>query len=86
VLTLSGLYSIEYLDLSGCIAWLPALYWKGEGETGIEWRSQWARLSSLEVYSDLVLRPDSWCSDVAQYVESVKAQDDLERALKSVSL
>jgi hypothetical protein len=86
MLIFSVVYSIEYLDLTGCISWLQALYWKGEGETGIEWHSQWVRLSSLHVHSGLGLRPESEIMDVAQYVKAIKEQENLERALRSVRL
>lgn len=63
---------------------MPALYWKGEGETGIEWQSQWVRLSSLRVFSDYELEPESELWEVAQYVQAVKDQQSLDRALISV--
>jgi hypothetical protein len=86
MLILSVVYSIEYLDLTGCISWLKALYWKGEGETGIEWHSQWVGLSSLHVHSGIGLRPESEFWEVTQYVQAIKEQGNLERALRSVRL
>lgn len=70
--------------MTGCISWLPALYWKGEGEKGIDWRSEWIRLSMLRVPSAYILQPESEYWEVAQYVQAVREQMSLERALIAV--
>jgi hypothetical protein len=83
---LLGLYSLEYLDLTSCISWLPALSWKDADERGIDWSSEWLKLSVLIVQSDHVLQPESEFWEVSQYVKEVTAQESLRRALISVCL
>ncbi|KAL8753309.1 MAG: hypothetical protein Q9184_005463, partial [Pyrenodesmia sp. 2 TL-2023] len=39
-------YCLQYLDLSGCHAWLPALAWR---ESGIEWSGAWSGLRTVRV-------------------------------------
>ncbi|KAH8597340.1 hypothetical protein B0O99DRAFT_478191, partial [Bisporella sp. PMI_857] len=47
------LYGLEYLDLSGCTDWAPALRWKGDGEMGVDWSSHWAKLTTLKIKSGI---------------------------------
>lgn len=68
----STLYGLEYLDVSGCTEWVRALLWKGDGEFGVEWRSQWLRMKELKVYSGVALSEDSEFWEVARYVVAFK--------------
>ncbi|CAD6453351.1 d473db66-644a-4620-8785-9578d1b0ecd2 [Sclerotinia trifoliorum] len=45
----SGVYGLEYLDLEGCIDWIPAL----EDVNGVDWGNQWRRLSTLILRSGM---------------------------------
>ncbi|KAL8956552.1 MAG: hypothetical protein Q9193_005956 [Seirophora villosa] len=39
-------YCLQYLDLTGCTAWLPALAWR---EGGIEWQGSWSGMRTVKV-------------------------------------
>ncbi|KAL8644356.1 MAG: hypothetical protein Q9210_007294 [Variospora velana] len=39
-------YCLQYLDLTGCTDWLPALAWR---EGGIEWQGAWSGMRTLKV-------------------------------------
>jgi hypothetical protein len=70
-----SLYSLEYLDLSGCADWIRALRWtSGDDESGgsLDWSSQWAKLLTLRVHSGVLLHEDSEFSEVVRYVSGVE--------------
>lgn len=47
----TSLYSLEWLDLSGCSTWVRALRW---GKTpGIDWVGKWGRIRTLKLLSDI---------------------------------
>lgn len=51
------LYSLEHLDLEGCVEWLQALQWTGDA--GIGWRSQWVKMTTLVARCGYLLGEDS---------------------------
>jgi hypothetical protein len=80
-LTHSALYGLEYLDLTGCHTWTQALVYKCEGEPGIDWTAQWAKLSILSIASSLPLSPSSTFQDVNNFRTAVSHQRSIERIL-----
>jgi hypothetical protein len=69
------LYGLEYLDLTGCSEWLRALRWTGEigdGDRGLDWGAQWAKLHTLKVFSGLTLEDESEYCDVVRFVQAYK--------------
>jgi len=66
------LYGLEYIDLTGCTDWAPALRWKGDGEMGIDWSSQWVRLTSLKLHSDVKLSEKSSDKELYRYVQGLR--------------
>lgn len=68
------LYGLEYLDLTGCTDWLRALRWTDDGgnDRGLDWSTQWTKLSILRVYSGIELSADSKYADVVHFVQSYK--------------
>jgi len=79
----SKLYSLEYLDLTGCTDWIRALRWQ-DGEDGIDWASQWVKLRDLKVYSGIVLSEDSKYEMVDLYSRSVSDGIALEKMMPQV--
>lgn len=63
------LYSLEYLDLTGCLNWLRALRWQ-EGVAGIDWFTQWPKLRQLKLHTGLELSEESELSQVESYVKA----------------
>ncbi|KAL9603950.1 MAG: hypothetical protein Q9219_000888 [cf. Caloplaca sp. 3 TL-2023] len=41
-----GTYCLQYLDLTGCAQWVPALAWR---EGGIEWDGSWSGVQTVKV-------------------------------------
>ena len=72
------LYGLEYIDLTGCTDWAPALRWKGDGEMGIDWSSQWVKLTTLKLYSDIKLSEQSNEAQFNRYVEGLRNSIGLE--------
>lgn len=68
------MYGLEYLDLTGCTAWLRALrYRKDTDNVGLDWSAHWVKLRQLILYSGLVLSEElSGVSEVDRYVRAVE--------------
>ncbi|CAG8958794.1 hypothetical protein HYFRA_00011745 [Hymenoscyphus fraxineus] len=77
------LYSIEFLDLSGCTDWLRAMTWHDGGEMGpgLEWCNLWVKLSTLRLYSGVSLTPSSTNSEVAHFIKACKLQLEVQDTL-----
>ncbi|TVY32289.1 hypothetical protein LSUB1_G009027, partial [Lachnellula subtilissima] len=79
-----SLYSLEYLDLSGCADWIRALRWtSNEDESGgsLNWSSQWAKLLTLRVHSGITLYKDSEFPEVVRYISAVEEAFAIEDML-----
>jgi len=78
------LYSLVYLDLTGCQDWFQALRWHQTRSlsTGVEWGHHWLKLTTLKLGTGLHLSEESeYCdigSFVAGYREAVAAKDWIE--------
>lgn len=79
-----SLYSLEYLDLSGCTYWVRALRWTSDDdESGgsLDWSSQWAKLLTLRIHSGTVLREHSDLAEVVRYIGGVEEAFAMEDML-----
>ncbi|TVY89088.1 hypothetical protein LAWI1_G008532 [Lachnellula willkommii] len=79
-----SLYSLEYLDLSGCANWIRALRWTSDDdESGgsLDWSSQWAKLLTLRIHSGIVLYEDSEFPEVVRYISAVEEAFAMEDML-----
>ena len=66
-----SLYGLEYLDLTGCGAWFPALWaTAGEGDT-VDWAGAWGKLATLVMYPGYQLREDAEPDETSRYWEFV---------------
>ncbi|KAK8059612.1 hypothetical protein PG996_009542 [Apiospora saccharicola] len=57
-----ALYSLVYLDLTGCGDWFPALRKEAEGEnstSSVDWASDWGKIEVLRLCSGYAADPDS---------------------------
>ncbi|KAK8118640.1 uncharacterized protein PG998_003266 [Apiospora kogelbergensis] len=57
-----SLYSLVYLDLTGCGDWFPALRKEAEGEnstSSVDWASDWGKIEVLRLCSGYAADPDS---------------------------
>lgn len=79
-----NLYSLEYLDLSGCADWVRALRWtSGDDESGgsLDWSSQWPKLLTLRVHTGIALYEDSEYAEVVRYISGVEEAFAMEDML-----
>ncbi|TVY81739.1 hypothetical protein LSUE1_G005885 [Lachnellula suecica] len=79
-----SLYSLEYLDLSGCADWVRALRWtSGDDGSGgsLDWSSQWPRLLTLRVHSGILLHEESEYAEVVRYISGVEEAFAMEDML-----
>jgi hypothetical protein len=66
-----SLYGLEYLDLTGCGAWFPALWASaGEGDT-IDWAGAWGKVTTLVMFPGYRLREDAEPAETSRYWEFV---------------
>jgi hypothetical protein len=77
------LYSLEFLDLSGCHSWLRALSWQGGEEKGpgIDWSHTWPKLTTLRLYSGMVINLDSSYVNVLAFSTAWKQARIVEEEL-----
>ncbi|KAK4125951.1 hypothetical protein N657DRAFT_614192 [Parathielavia appendiculata] len=77
------LYGLEYLDLTGCGAWFPALWASaGEGDT-VDWTGAWGKISTVVMYPGYRLGNDAGLAETARYWEFVDYARRVERHVRS---
>ncbi|KAG7287073.1 hypothetical protein NEMBOFW57_006576 [Staphylotrichum longicolle] len=78
-----NLYGLEYLDLTGCGAWFPALWASaGEGDT-IDWTGAWGKLTTLVMFPGYRLREDAEPEETSRYWEFVDYAKRVERHVRN---
>jgi hypothetical protein len=78
-----SLYGLEYLDLTGCGAWFPALWASaGEGDT-VDWTGAWGKITTLVMYPGYRLSEDAGLAETARYWEFVDYARRVERHVRS---
>jgi len=81
-----SLYGLEYLDLTGCGDWFPALEQKSEGEFRVDlvdWISDWGKITSLRLSSGYELTDDSPRHDIMRISNWIDAAATVERHIRS---
>lgn len=53
----TSLYSLQWLDLTGCSVWVKALRWSST--PGIDWKGKWGRVRTLRLQSDIDVLDES---------------------------
>lgn len=68
------LYSLVYLDLTGCQDWFRALRWTKHRSmsTGMEWQHHWLKLTTLKLGTGLILSEESEYCDIGNFVNGYK--------------
>jgi hypothetical protein len=77
----TSLYSLEYLDISGCSSWFPALRWTAT--PGIDWASHWGKVRVIDMHGHMVLSPPG-CSnrDIVEYKHTILRALELEKHIR----
>ncbi|KAL2158894.1 hypothetical protein VTH06DRAFT_2924 [Thermothelomyces fergusii] len=78
-----SLYGLEYLDLTGCGEWFPALWASaGEGDT-VDWCGAWGKVETLVMFPGYRLGEDADAAETARYWEYVDWARRVERHVRS---
>jgi hypothetical protein len=58
-------YSLEYLDVDGCLEWLPALGLRGHGKgEGVDWLKHWGRVKHINARSGILAGHEGEIPDI----------------------
>ncbi len=78
------LYSLSYLDISGCADWFPALRWTSTDSSGIDWVSRWGSVRTVHMHSLLTISPSSPTvkSEILRYKVAILNALELEKHVR----
>lgn len=82
----SNLYGLEYLDLTGCAAWLKALTASADGDR-VDWVGAWGQVTHMVLTTGYapppVLRESTATAAFDKYVEFVGTAKSVERTIRA---
>ncbi|KAL2128892.1 hypothetical protein VTI74DRAFT_8502 [Chaetomium olivicolor] len=79
-----SVYGLEYLDLTGCGAWFPALWERaGEGDM-VDWAGAWGKITTLVLYPGYRLSEGAGAAETSRYWEIVDAAKRVERYIRGL--
>ncbi|KAK4100285.1 hypothetical protein N658DRAFT_508010 [Parathielavia hyrcaniae] len=79
-----SLYGLEYLDLTGCGAWSPALWASAEEGDTVDWAGAWGKMTALVMYPGYRRGGDgAGLAETARYWEVVDHARRVERHVRS---
>jgi hypothetical protein len=78
-----SLYGLEYLDLTGCGAWIPALWSSAGPDSMVDWVGNWGKITSLLLYPGYELDEDSGIEETARHVAMMASVDKIERHIRA---
>lgn len=61
-----SLYELEYLDLTGCASWSPALWSTADHDT-VDWVGHWGKISTILLYPGHQLPEDASIAEMTEY-------------------
>ncbi|KAK1752110.1 hypothetical protein QBC47DRAFT_389703 [Echria macrotheca] len=76
-----SLYELEYLDLTGCGEWFPALAAKIDQDT-VDWVGNWGKITNLVLHPGYQLGEDAAPEKVVQYTEIIETATRVERFIR----
>jgi hypothetical protein len=77
-----SLYRLEYLDLTGCTSWAPALMATAEHDT-VDWVVDWGKISHLLLYTGYKLAVDAGQLETSQYRGAVELGKKVEKHIRA---
>lgn len=80
------LYSLEYLDLTGCVDWLPALWKESDGDFTldfIDWVGDWGKITTLRLCSGYSLSDDSTKDQVLRFADWIDSATAVEKHIRA---
>lgn len=80
----NALYSLSYLDLSGCADWFPALRWVSPDSPGIDWVSRWGSIRTVRMHSLLTPSASSLTvkKEILRYKVAILNALELEKHIR----
>lgn len=77
-----SLYELEYLDLTGCASWSPAL-WVSADHNTVDWVGYWGKISTILLYPGHQLPEDASIAETREYSQWREYATRLERHVRS---
>ncbi len=80
-----ALYRLEYLDLTGCADWFPAL--KGgvsvaEAQS-VDWAGDWGKIITLRLCSGYALPEDATAGQISRFADWISAATEVEKHIRT---
>ncbi|KAI1498733.1 tafazzin [Biscogniauxia marginata] len=80
------LYGLEYLDLTGCADWVPALMEESDGDFVIDfvdWAGDWGKITTLRLNSGYALADESSKAEVLRMSEWIDSATAVEKHIRA---
>ncbi|KAI1097593.1 hypothetical protein F4804DRAFT_159853 [Jackrogersella minutella] len=80
------LYSLEYLDLTGCGVWFPALMKESDGDftlNFVDWVGDWGKITTLKLFSGYALADDSSRDQIFQFADWTESATAIEKHIRA---
>lgn len=77
-----SLYELEYLDLTGCASWSPAL-WSREDHDAVDWVRNWGKISTVLLSPGYDLSEDAGVAETREYQQLQEHARTLERHVRT---
>ncbi|KAI1810634.1 hypothetical protein GGS20DRAFT_566686 [Poronia punctata] len=81
-----SLYGLEYLDLTGCGSWAPALREQSDGELKVDfvdWVSDWGKITTLRLNSGYALAEDSDIFETLRFAGWIDTAAAIEKHIRA---
>ncbi|KAI2469863.1 hypothetical protein F4781DRAFT_202435 [Annulohypoxylon bovei var. microspora] len=81
-----ALYSLEYLDLTGCGDWFPALMKESDGDFTtdyVDWVGDWGKITTLRLYSGYALTDHSNMGQISLFAEWIESGTAVEKHVRA---
>ncbi|OTB03707.1 hypothetical protein M426DRAFT_171219 [Hypoxylon sp. CI-4A] len=80
------LYGLEYLDLTGCGDWFPALMKESDGDFTIDlvdWVNDWGKITRLRLNSGYALADDSSQGQVLRFADWIESANAVQKHIRT---
>lgn len=77
-----NLYSLEFLDLTGCAPWFPALMAESEHDV-VDWVGNWGKITELRLFAGFKPGDDAPPSERAAYSEAMQTARQVEKHIRA---
>ncbi|KAI1461566.1 hypothetical protein F4805DRAFT_453453 [Annulohypoxylon moriforme] len=81
-----ALYGLEYLDLTGCGDWFPALMKQSDGDFTIDfvdWVGDWGKMTRLRLNSGYALADNSTDGQISRFAEWITSATAVEKHIRA---